>query len=155
MIIRDIYRLAAPMIRGVALYRTRCAAEGIETIVLETLRELATQMAYRARGVAPVWLVKEYFKAAGLWAITDAEAATINTQTMASKHLLGLAIDMAPAKDGAAWWSAPLSVWEQMWKIAEDECGLDACAGGKWEAWQKNGRPWDLPHHEFRTEVTV
>jgi hypothetical protein len=110
-------------------------------------------MAYFSRGRAPVELVKAYFARCGLWAISDAEAKTTNTETLYSKHIDGLAIDIAIAKNGAAWWAAPLELWEKLWKIAEDECGLDACAGGKWNAWTKNGRPWDLPHIEFREGI--
>jgi hypothetical protein len=123
----------------------RCAQEHLPIIVLETKRLLSTQMAYYSRGRAPVGLVKDYFKRCGLWAITDAEAAVENTKTLYSKHIDGLAIDVAPTKDGKTWWDAPITVWERLWQIAEDECDMDACAGGKWQAWK-----WDNPHMEFR-----
>jgi len=128
----------------------RCTEDGIETIVIETRRLLETQIAYWLRSRAPVATVKAVFSRCGLWTITDAEASTLNTQTLYSKHIDGLAMDLAAAKVGVPWWDAPLSVWERIWHIAEDECGLDACAGGKWQAWRLNGRPWDLPHIEFR-----
>ena len=156
MIITAVSALDPRMQPGVYKYMRRCAEEGILTIVLETARELATQMAYYSRGRAPGELVKAYFARCGLWAITDAETQTINTQTLYSKHIDKLAIDIAPAKDGKPWWEAPLrEVWEKMWRIAEEECGLDACAGGKWEAWTRSGRPWDLPHHEYKFAPSV
>jgi hypothetical protein len=148
MIIRGLAALDPRMQPGAAKYILRLSQEGIPYVVLETRRELSTQMAYRARGFAPVWLVKEYFAACGLWAISDAEAAKINTKTMKSKHLDGLAMDIAPAKTGEPWWGAPRELWLRMFAIAEDECGLDACADGKFQRWQ-----WDWPHHEFREEV--
>lgn len=128
----------------------RSVEDGIPVVVLETRRTLAVQIAYHLRGRAPVVEVKLVFARCGLWAITDMEAATINTETLYSLHIDGLAMDLAPAKDGAAWWSAPQTTWEHIWQIAEDECGLDACAWGKWNAWQKDGRPWDLPHIQWR-----
>jgi hypothetical protein len=140
-----------PRMRGAAIKLCRrCVEEGIPVVVRETLRLLVVQIAYWLRGRAPAWVVKAVFKRCGLWAISDAEANTINTETLYSKHIDGLAMDLAPAKDGLPWWDAPLEVWERIWAIAEDECGLDACAGGKWQAWKKNGRPWDLPHIEWR-----
>jgi len=128
----------------------RCVEIEVPVVVLETRRLREVQIAYHLRGRAPVDEVRIVFAFCGLWAISDAEARTINTQTLYSKHLDGLAADIAPAKDGKAWWSAPLEVWQMIWTIAEDECGLDACAGGKWQAWKKDGRPWDLPHIEYR-----
>jgi hypothetical protein len=121
---------------------------GLSTVLLETRRELSVHMAYYARGRAPVDLVAAYFLRCGLWAITDAEAGVVSTKTLYSKHLEGFAVDLAPAKDGRPWWDAPRSTWEAMFAIAEAECGLDACASGKWQAWK-----WDWPHHEFRYQV--
>lgn len=150
MIIRDVSQLDPRMLPLVQRLIRRATEEGIETVVLETRRQLSVQIAYWLRARAPVETVKAIFARCGLWAITDAEAATFNTQTLYSKHIDGLAVDIAIARGGAAWWGAPLATWEKLWRIAEDECGLDACAGGKWNAWQKDGRPWDLPHIEYR-----
>lgn len=148
MIITAISALDYRMIPGVEKYPRRCSDEGIPTVILETRRELSTQMAYYSRSRAPVSLVKEYFARCGLWAITDIEAATGNTKTLYSKHIDGLAVDIAPAKDGKPWWDAPRELWLRMFEIAENECGLDACAAGKWESWQ-----WDWAHHEFRIAI--
>jgi len=130
---------------AVRKYMRRLAEEEIPAILLEARRALAVQIAYWLRGRAPVDVVKAVFARVGLWQITDAEAVTISTKTLYSKHLDGLAVDIAPTKDGKPWWDAPRELWLRMFAIAEDECGLDACAAGKWEAWN-----WDLPHHEFR-----
>lgn len=137
--------LAPAMKREVILLCRRCVEEDLPVVILETRRDLATQMAYYSRGRAPVGLVKEYFKRCGLWDITDDEAKVQNTKTLYSKHIDGLAVDIAPARDGRPWWDAPIDVWEKLWLIAEDECELDACAGGKYQAWK-----WDLPHIEYR-----
>ncbi len=148
MIITDLGELDPRMQPGVRRYLRRCEETGISTVVLETFRELSTQMAYYARGRAPVTLVRAYFQRCGLWVITDVGAGTVSTQTLDGKHVQRLAVDVAPAKDGRPWWDAPHSIWEAMFLIAETECGLDACASGKWQAWK-----WDWPHHEFRYEV--
>jgi hypothetical protein len=123
----------------------QCSAEGVSIIVTETRRDLSVQIAYYLRGRAPIQVVKDVFYRCGLWALTDIEAVTQNTKTLYSKHIDGLAMDVAPDRDGAAWWSAPLEVWQHVWRIAEDECGLDACAGGQWQAWG-----WDNGHIEWR-----
>jgi len=148
MIITALGALDPRMVPGVQRYVRRCTEEGIPVIVLETRRELCTQMAYFSRGRGPKELVFAYFERCGLWKLTEVEAATINTKTLYSKHLDGLAIDAAPVKDGRPWWAAPREVWLRMFAIAEDECGLDACAAGKWESWN-----WDWPHHEFRVAI--
>lgn len=141
----DIESLDTRMQSRVRKYIWKCAQAGIPVIVLETRRLLSTQMAYYARGRAPVELVQEYYRRCGLWSISTAEASVQNTKTLYSKHIDGLAVDIAPAKDGKAWWTAPKELWERMFAIAENECDLDACASGKWNAWQ-----WDNCHHEFR-----
>jgi len=154
VIITAISALDPRMQPGVRRLVRRCAEEGIPTSVRETRRELAVQIAYHLRGRAPVEEVQLVFARCGLWPISDMEARTVNTKTLYSKHIDGLAVDIAPSKDGKPWWDAPLGVWGKMWQIAEDECGLDACAGGKGQAWSQNGRAWDLPHYEFVTEVS-
>lgn len=133
---------------GVRRYLRRCQEEGIPLIILETRRDLSVQMAYYARGRSPADLVKAFFARCGLWVISDAEAATINTKTLYGKHIEGLAADIAPLRDGKPWWEAPRELWLRMFAIAEGECGLDACAAGKWQAWQ-----WDWTHMEFVQEV--
>jgi hypothetical protein len=141
----EIELLDVRMQPRVMKYRWRLGQAGIPNIVLETGRLLSTQIAYWLRGRAPVEVVKAVYKRCGLWAITDAEAAVENTKTLYSKHIDGLAVDIAPTKDGKPWWDAPKDLWERMFKIAEEECDLDACASGKWQSWK-----WDWPHHEMR-----
>jgi len=145
----DINLLNPDMIQCVKLY-IRLARERMNLVMvpLETWRELSTHLAYYSRGRAPYELVKAYFERCGLWKITAAEAAVINTKTLYSKHIDRLAIDIAPLKAGKVWWSCPKDIWLQLFEIAENECGLDACAGGKFESWQ-----WDWPHHEFRQKI--
>jgi len=148
-IIASIEELDPRMQPGVRRYLRRCGEIGIPLKVLETRRELSVQMAYYARGRAPADLVRAYFQRCGLWAISDEEAAAVNTKTLYGKHIEGLAADIAPLSPGGnVWWAAPREVWLRMFDIAESECGLDACAAGKWQAWQ-----WDWPHHEFVREV--
>lgn len=126
-------------------------------IVSEALREVSVQMAYRSRllytevsgalGVAmanalkPVIVryVKAMYKAAGLYAIADADAIVPNTWTLESKHIVGEAVDLAPAKEGRAWWKAPEAVWLRMGAIGESH-GM--AWGGRW----KNH---DTPHFEI------
>lgn len=147
-IITTIEALDPQMQFGVRKYLHRCREEGIPLVITETRRDLSIQMAYYARGRCAINIVRIFFERCGLWAITDTEAATTSTQTLYSKHINGLAADIAPVKDGRPWWDAPRELWLRMFAIAEEECGLDACAAGKWQAWQ-----WDWPHIEFHHEI--
>lgn len=110
-----------------------------EISVSETIRELAVQMAYYSRTRMSVSDVKAMYKAAGLYAIGDAEAKRAATWTLESKHLRGEAVDIVPTKEGKYWWNAPSEVWKRMGEIGETH-GLTW--GGRW----KNA---DCPHFEI------
>ncbi len=77
-ILTAIHLLDPRMQPGVRRYQRRAAEIGQPIAILETSRQLSTHMAYYARGRAPVDLVRAYFQRCGLWAITDAEAATVS-----------------------------------------------------------------------------
>ena len=112
---------------------------GVQTVtVIETIRDLSTQMAYFSRGRMDAADVKLMYKAAGLWKITTDDAGKVITWTLDSKHLSGEAVDIAPMRAGAVWWNAPQIVWERIGKIAEDN-GL--AWGGRWKT-------SDCPHVE-------
>lgn len=111
---------------------------GIEYIVNETLRDKSVQDAYYAQGREPLVTVNRLRKMAGLWDIDEEENKRKITWTLQSKHLLGLAIDIAPEKDGNAWWSAPDAKWKEIADIST-KCGLKA--GYYWKS-------KDSPHHE-------
>lgn len=114
---------------------------GVEEIAInETRRELAVQMAYYARGRMSVPDVKRMYAAAGLYAISDVEAMTVNTNTLNSNHIYGRAIDFVPVREGRLWWTAPKEVWELMGSIGEN-AGLKW--GGRWKDFQ------DCPHFEL------
>ena len=114
---------------------------GVSAItVVETLRDLCTQMAYYCRGrMLGAQDVKAMYKAAGLWNITDDDAEKVITWTLQSKHIKGEAIDIAPMKNGRIWWAAPESVWTRMGEIGEKHC---MNWGGRWKT------P-DSPHMEI------
>jgi len=114
---------------------------GVSAItVVETLRDLCTQIAYYCRGrMLQAQDVKEVYKAAGLWNIADDDAEKVITWTLKSKHITGNAIDIAPMKNGRIWWSAPESVWTRIGEIGEAH-GLNW--GGRWKT------P-DSPHYEL------
>jgi hypothetical protein len=107
--------------------------------VSETLRELSVQMAYYSRTRMSVPDVKAMYKAAGLYAIGDAEAKRAATWTLDSKHLRGEAVDIVPTNQGSYWWAAPSEVWKRMGEIGQAH-GLTW--GGSW----KNT---DCPHYEL------
>ena len=127
-------------------------AAGYQVIVLETLRDLAVQMAYAARsrmharpedGCTDLQWVQRFFAAAGLsWAPTAIENMSPSTWTLDSMHIKGLAFDAAPSKDGInADWGASDAVWERMATIAEAH-GI--------VAGRHFGRKQDSPHFEAK-----
>ena len=122
-------------------------AAGVKCIlVVEGKRELSRQMAYFARGRMKTEDVRAMFQAAALWPLTDTEAQTPVTWTLKSKHLDGLAVDLAPSRDGKAiWWDAPDSVWAIMSTIGQ-AFGLES--GYTWAAPKQ-----DKPHYQEREEA--
>ena len=112
-------------------------------LIVETRRELATQMAYFARGRMAPEHVRMMYDAAGLkQKLTDKETQTAITTTLKSKHLSGLAMDIVPIKaDGKAWWDAPTRVWMRMATIAE---GFGWESGVRWKDFP------DYPHLQWR-----
>lgn len=131
---------------------------GVQRVIVnESLRELATQMAYYSRKLysdlikghpelETAWVksvcaiyVKTMYQATKLWNISDTEALKPNTWTLDSKHLHGLAVDFVPMRNNQVWWAAPEQVWNRMGEIGE-KYGLSW--GGRW----KNK---DSPHFEI------
>jgi len=112
-------------------------------LIVETRRELAVQMAYFARGRMAPDHVRMMYDAAGLkQKLTDKETQTAITTTLKSRHLSGLAMDIAPLKaDGKVWWDAPVRVWMRMATIAE---GFGWESGVRWKDFP------DFPHLQWR-----
>lgn len=114
-------------------------AAGIKYYVLETVRTLLVQKAYYAQGRAPLEKINALRREAGLWEIGPEEAKRVITWTLQSRHLSGMAIDIAPLNDlGRIAWNAPPEVWEKIGVIGES-CGFSW--GGRWA--EK-----DYPHFE-------
>lgn len=107
-------------------------------IVVEGLRDLSRQMAYFARGRMKTEHVVAMYLAAGLWKLNDTEAQTRVTETLKSKHLDGLAVDIAPSLDGKIIWNAPREVWGRMGAIGKS---FGLAWGGDWKS-------YDCPHFE-------
>lgn len=104
---------------------------GVDSVsIVETKRELATQMAYFSRGRMDPKYVKLMYAAAGLYTPTDIECCTVNTNTLNSNHLNGRAMDVCPVKDGKLWWDAPKDVWNLIGDIGEKN-GFQW--GGRWK----------------------
>ena len=118
-------------------------------LVIETRRDLVTQIAYycRGSGMAPE-KVRAVWQAVGLWKLSDKETQTPTTWTLKSKHLEGKAVDLCPSKDGkAAWWDAPDAVWKRMATIAQSY-GLES--GYTWAPPKQ-----DRPHFEQSDKVAA
>ena len=108
--------------------------------IVETKRELTTQMAYYSRGRMEVADVKRMYAAAGLYTPSETECKTKNTNTLSSKHIEGKAVDICPVRNGALFWNASSEVWEIIGEIGEKN-GLKW--GGRWKDFK------DSPHFEI------
>lgn len=125
----------------------------VRFLTVETLRDTDVQLAYASRLMAmyaaseyhimAVQFVQMMYRRAKLYEIGEKEALTPNTWTLKSKHLEGLAIDVAPSLDGKTFWWAPPSWpgWDIMAEIAVKH-GIEP--GSRWK-----GRK-DCPHFEER-----
>jgi len=145
MIHTDIQLLKEPLQKNIlaALEEIR-ADEALQVLgctgvaVSETMRELATQMAYYSCGRMIPMDVQAMYKAAGLYAIKADDCKKTITWTLDSKHRKGEAVDIVPTRAGIYWWNAPAAVWNRIGEIGEKH-GLSW--GGRW----KNA---DCPHFE-------
>ena len=151
-IINDLEQLDSKMIPNVK-YFAQLVRERMPGYLLwlnETRRELSVQMAYYSRGRCPVDVVKAYFKRCGLWSISDVECKTKSTETLYSKHIDGLAVDvyLFDIKKNKVLYTMTEQQWNALYEIAENECGLDACAAGKYNAWG-----WDNAHMEYHHPI--
>lgn len=139
-LIRSLDRLNPDFRQLVEVFLKRLEEEEIDCFVYESLRLPETQSAYYAQGRMPLKMVNELRRDAKLWDINEAENKKIITWTMQSKHLLGLAVDIVPVKNGKLWWNAPDEIWKRIAEISV-ACGLDA--GYYW-------RHKDAPHHQWK-----
>lgn len=115
---------------------------GYRPVVVETRRDLTTQMAYYSRGRMTIQDTKAMFEAAGLWRLSDAEARIPVTWTLKSRHISGHAMDIAPSKDGfTPAWNAPEAVWQRIGHHCR-ELGLEW--GGEWSTTP------DRPHVQMK-----
>lgn len=123
---------------------TELLALGVAAVlVAEGLRTLPVQMAYYSRGRMDPADVRAMYAAAGLYRPTDDEVVKPCTWTLKSRHLDGLACDLAPSRDGKEfWWKAPAAVWARMGEIGQS-FGLEW--GGTWPDRQK-----DSPHFQAK-----
>ena len=117
----------------------------------EGLRTMPVQMAYYSRLLATqlkatdgqLAYIKQHvramYKAAGMYVPNDSECVTPITWTLDSKHLKGMAFDIAATKDGTnKWWPSNKDIHLIIGKLGE-ECGLTW--GGRWESLGKYD-PW-------------
>jgi len=152
MIHREIEKLD-PIIRD----RARAFLETLKVLefrftVLETIREESVQEAYYAQGREPVETVNSKRELAGLYPISAAEAGRIITWTKYSRHIDGLALDVAPLlPNGSIPWvikdASIAALWMSLGEVGE-RSGF--AWGGRWKPLDDWGLGRDLPHFEVR-----
>ena len=136
--IRDIEVLEDQFKIKVKKFIEELEAKKISYFINETKRTVETQTAYFAQGRKNLITVNALRKKAGLWAITEKENKNIVTKTLNSKHIIGKAIDIVPAKDGKPNWNADDAEYKAIADIAIS-VGIDAGFYWKWQ---------DKPHYE-------
>jgi hypothetical protein len=114
-------------------------------IVFEGRRSTKVQEAYCAQGRAALEEVNGLRKLAGLYLLRSEKDNYKITQTLKSKHLDGLAVDVLPA-DGAGNPSWDLAHFRDFFTAIRD-CGRNTglVCGADWPAPQT-----DWPHYEIR-----
>lgn len=71
------------------------------------------------------------------------------SQTMDSRHIPGMAVDLAPAPDGQISWAWPLYyILAPLMKGAAKELNVPVEWGGDWITF-KDGPHWQLPHKQY------
>ena len=120
--IRDLRYLYPPFRKKVETLLSRL---GPDWMVIETYRTLDRQQElYRQGRETP---------------------GPIVTWTLRSKHIIGLAVDIVPEKDGRPWWDAPHERWQALGRMAE---GLGLVWGGRFKS------P-DCPHVEMAASSAI
>ncbi len=137
-LIRSIDELDPSFRANVEAFLAELDAREMKYFIIETKRLLEVQAAYYAQGRQPLDEVNNLRKDAGLWLIKEEQNQKPITWTMKSKHLDGIAIDLAPSVDGNIPWGAAFEVWEKYGEIGES-VGLEW--GGRWKT-------RDCPHYE-------
>jgi len=118
---------------------SKCLENGIKVKIYNTLRTKEEQEALFLQGRAPIEVVNEARRKAGLQPITIAGNKII-TLTKVSPHCYGLAFDFVPIVDGKAIWNDD-KLWEKCGNIAEN-LGLEW--GGRWKQFP------DKPHVQMK-----
>lgn len=124
-----------------------------DVIVVESRRPPVVQFAYVSRLMASfappkyqslaVEYVQSAYRYASLEPPSPSDCLRPISWTLKTKHIDGLAIDIAPMRDGKIWWDAPTIVWMRMGAIGES-CGL--VWGGRWKETP------DMPHYEAKDD---
>ncbi len=149
MVNKDIYSLEPVVAKKVELFIQKCAEAGYPVFIVETSREIITQLLYFIQGRIDAEdleqnpdLYKELNKMRRnfkFWELTPREMKTKITWTLDSNHFYGKACDFVPFRNGKIDWNAPFEYWEQCGKTAE---ALGFTWGGRWKR-------RDLPHIEY------
>jgi hypothetical protein len=140
---RDVGKLEPETRARVTVALATLEKSGVRYFISETLRSPEIQAAYYAQGREALEVVNQKRRAAGLWAIGDPENRKPITWTLQSRHILGEAIDIVPAKrNGDPDWGAPRAAYEKIASAFKAQ-GLEW--GGDWEPAKQ-----DLPHYQLR-----
>lgn len=117
----------------------KCRMENIEVLIYNTYRSKEEQYALYLQGRAPLEVVNQARRKAGLRPIKEIENKVV-TMLKDSPHCHGLAADFVPLIDGKAVWN-DYQLWNKCGKIAQS-LGIEW--GGSWKDFP------DYPHLQMR-----
>lgn len=137
----DINALADSTRQKAILLFQKCKNTGIELVLVETKRELITQLIYYIQGRLDADDVQEYNKIRktfNLHELSEDKAKAKITWTLKSKHMEGKAFDVAVKADGKLTYNISGKMWEMIGSIGES---VGLVWGGRW-------KEKDYPHFE-------
>jgi len=150
MTIRSIDELDDRVKDTVRNFTDHLDSNKIPYVILETRRTKEVQEAYYAQGRESLTRINALRSLAGLNPIGESEGKRIITWTRKSKHIDGLAVDIAPVIDRKIPWNVTdkeqAAAWLELGAIGES-FGLDW--GGKWPPFDKYALGRDVPHFEL------
>ena len=137
----DINALADTTKQKAILLFQKCKANGIELVMVETKRELITQLIYYLQGrldTDDIPELNKIRKTLNLYELPEDKAKAKITWTLKSKHIEGKAFDVVVKVDGKLSYNISGKMWEMIGSIGES---VGLVWGGRW-------KERDYPHFE-------
>jgi peptidoglycan L-alanyl-D-glutamate endopeptidase CwlK len=140
---RELSDLLGPVKAKSIAFLHACNSVGLDVIITCTYRPDMEQSALYAQGRAPLAIVNQLRKTAGLFPISEQENEhkVTNSRPGTSLHAQRRAIDVVPIVGGKPVVNAEHPVWRMLGKIGKS-CGLEW--GGDWSLYREMAHFQDM-----------